>query len=595
MNPETKICQNCKQNFTIEAEDFDFYKKIDVPPPTWCPDCRLQRRMIWWNERNLYHIKDAVSGKEILSGTHGFSGAKAVDKDYWFSDNWDQNAPGMDYDWEESFFLQFKRLLKNALIPSRFVVNLVNSDYCNNASDIKDSYLIFGCTFIEDSAYSGNSTQSRQLFDSSYITDSEVSYESIFNKKCFRAFFSSYCESSYDIYFCRDCIGCENCFGCVGLRNKKYHIFNKPYSKEEYEEELNKFRLNSHSSLEDIKKKVRDFWLKFPVRYVRGQKNERCTGEYISNSKNVRESYYVNDGENLKYCQGLYSKGARDSYDHFRYGLNSELVYEATASGNHISRIKFCFEAFQNCSDVQYSFVVNNSSHMFGCVGMHHKQYCILNKQYSKEEYEDLVPKIIKHMDEMPYIDDKKRVYKYGEFFPPELSLYPYNDTVAEDFFPLSEVDAISKGFVWRSAGKRNYGVDISCDKLPDDITEEASSADFENKVVSCAHAGTCADHCTTAFRLTPQELQFYQAMRLPLPRLCPNCRYAMRVAQRNPIKLFKRKCQCAGRKSENGVYQNTAKHSHGTGECPNEFESSYSPDRKDIVYCEQCYNKEVV
>ncbi len=591
MQSETRTCQNCKIQFSIEPEDFNFYKKIEVPPPTWCPACRIQRRMAWWNERYLYHAKDAISGEKILSGTNDSSGARAIDKDYWFSDGWDQNASGKDYDWGRPFFAQFGELLRQAPIPSRFFLNFVNSDYCNNASDVKNSYLIFGCTFIEDSAYSDNSTRSRQLFDSSYTTDSELCYESFFNKKCSRILFSSYCEDSYDITFSRDCIGCSNLFGCVGLRNKNYHIFNKPYSKDEYEKEVKNLNIKSYGSLVAMKEKVRQFWLQFPVRYVRGLKNENCTGEYIFGSKNVRDSYYVNSGENLRYCQSLYSAGARDSYDQFRYGLNSELVYECTASGNHISQAKFCFESFQNCSDTQYCFVVNNSSHMFGCVGMHHKKYCILNKQYTKEEYEALVPKIIQHMKDMPYTDKVARVYGYGEFFPSELSLYSYNDTVAQDFFPLNKDATVQNGFAWKDPDARDYKLDISHKDLPDEVTNQTVS-DSENKTVSCEHNGKCADHCATAFKLTLQELQFYHSVGLPLPHLCPNCRYYERIAQRNPIRLFERRCSCQGIQS--GNYRNTAEHLHGTDACQNEFETAYSPDRPEIVYCEQCYQAEV-
>ncbi|MFH1193084.1 MAG: hypothetical protein V1656_02080 [Candidatus Jorgensenbacteria bacterium] len=46
---------------------------------------------------------------------------------------------------------------------------------------------------------------------------------------------------------------------------------------------------------------------------------------------------------------------------------------------------------------------------------------------------------------------------------------------------------------------------------------------------------------------------------------------------------------------SENGAYTNTVPHIHGGGKCPNEFETSYAPERKEIVYCESCYNAEVV
>ncbi|MBU1255355.1 hypothetical protein KKH35_00610, partial [Patescibacteria group bacterium] len=59
--------------------------------------------------------------------------------------------------------------------------------------------------------------------------------------------------------------------------------------------------------------------------------------------------------------------------------------------------------------------------------------------------------------------------------------------------------------------------------------------------------------------------------------------------------KLWHRKCQCAGHQSNNKIYKNTIEHPHHKDKhCPNEFETSYSPDRKEIVYCEACYNKEV-
>ncbi|HEY4526141.1 MAG TPA: hypothetical protein VJL32_03550 [Candidatus Paceibacterota bacterium] len=42
-------------------------------------------------------------------------------------------------------------------------------------------------------------------------------------------------------------------------------------------------------------------------------------------------------------------------------------------------------------------------------------------------------------------------------------------------------------------------------------------------------------------------------------------------------------------------AYKNFATHFHGENPCPTEFETSYAPDRPEIVYCEQCYNSEVV
>jgi len=66
------VCQNCKKDFIIEPEDFNFYKKIKVPPPTFCPECRLVRRMISTNERVLYKRKCDLTGERILSMYEGY-------------------------------------------------------------------------------------------------------------------------------------------------------------------------------------------------------------------------------------------------------------------------------------------------------------------------------------------------------------------------------------------------------------------------------------------------------------------------------------------------------------------------------------------
>jgi len=73
MKSETKKCQNCKKDLLIELEDFNFYEKIssasggEIPPPTFCPECRFARRMAWRNERALYKRKCDATGINIIS------------------------------------------------------------------------------------------------------------------------------------------------------------------------------------------------------------------------------------------------------------------------------------------------------------------------------------------------------------------------------------------------------------------------------------------------------------------------------------------------------------------------------------------------
>ena len=175
-------------------------------------------------------------------------------------------------------------------------------------------------------------------------------------------------------------------------------------------------------------------------------------------------------------------------------------------------------------------------------------------------------------MSEIPYIDQKERKYKYGEFFPPELSPFYYNETVAQEYFPLTKEEAIMRGYKWKERDNRNYKIDIKSEIIPDNIIEV--NDEILDKIIECEHKGICNEQCTEAFKITPDELKFYQRMSLPLPHLCPNCRHYQRIKQRNPLKLWHRKCMKEG--------------------CENEFETSYSPDRPEIVYCERCYQQEV-
>jgi hypothetical protein len=182
-------------------------------------------------------------------------------------------------------------------------------------------------------------------------------------------------------------------------------------------------------------------------------------------------------------------------------------------------------------------------------------------------------------MNDMPYIDKKGRVYKYGEFFPPELSPFCYNETIAQEYFSLTKEQALEQGYRWKEKEERNYTIDIKNEEIPDNIKDIDES--IVNKVIECNHKN-CNHQCTEAFKIIEPEYQFYKRMNLPLPRLCPNCRHYNRLSQRNPLKLWHRSCMCE-------------KESHGhKGKCPEEFETSYAPERKEIVYCEGCYNREV-
>ena len=142
MNQETKQCQNCKQEFTIEPDDFDFYEKIKVPPPTFCPECRMQRRLAFRNELVLYRKKSAATGKEIISIFRPDSPMKVYEHEAFYSDNWDPLAYGQDYDFSKPFFKQLQELMIKTPTLALFDNKSVNSSYCNLVVEQKNCYLI---------------------------------------------------------------------------------------------------------------------------------------------------------------------------------------------------------------------------------------------------------------------------------------------------------------------------------------------------------------------------------------------------------------------------------------------------------------------
>ncbi|MCX6721779.1 MAG: hypothetical protein NTY04_01110 [Candidatus Staskawiczbacteria bacterium] len=598
MNQETlagqaKQCQNCKKDFVIEPEDFNFYSKMKVPAPTWCPDCRMQRRLAFRDVRVLYKRKSDNNGKMIFSIFPESSPYKVYDRDYWWSDAWDPMPYGKDYDFLRPFFEQLKELSLKVPAPSQTAWNMVNSDYCTGANGLKNCYLTFVAVESEDCMYSSWINKTRGCIDVTQLESCEQCYESFSLLKSNKVFFSYDCEECVDVWFSRNLQGCMNCIGCANLRNKQYYIFNQPYSKKDYEKKFLDFNLGSVKSLEEFAKNSEEFLSKNIVRYVQGKHNFNVSGEYINNSKNVRDSYYVIGGEDCKYSQYLITPPIRDCMDLSHWGEGVELIYETSSCGVNSSRIKFSYRTYRESHDCEYCFQCANCSYLFGCVGLQKKQYCIFNKQYTKEEYEELVPKIIAHMNEMPYVDKKGSTYKYGEYFPAELSPFSYNETVAQDDFPLTKEEAITEGYRWKDPDEKDYKITLQSENIPDNIKDIKDN--ILNETIGCLHKGGCQDKCTVAFRITKAELDFYRANKLPIPRLCHNCRHVRRAKDKSPLKLWHRKCACSGEKSGNGIYQNQTKHSHGDKHCSNEFETPYSPDRKAIVYCEQCYQQEVV
>jgi len=507
---QTKACRQCQTSFEITQWDMEFYEKISptfagkkfqIPTPTLCPECRQQRRLAFRNERNLYRRTCDASGKQIISMYNPECGYKVYDQKIWWSDQWDPMSYGREFDFTKTFTEQFGELMREMPHLSLLGVQNELSDYVNGVFAWTRSYLCFNCDYIEDCMYVQNSLRLKKSLDCLSCMNSELLYWCLV------------CDNCYQCNYCLSCQDCSFCYQCNDLIGKSYCVHNIQYTKAEY------FEVQSKTKHGIIPSTIND---------IHSHNNHDCRNIYDCwNLEDCKNCYYVYD--------------SKDCMDFDVFGDNSSLIYEWLAIGpNSYSNIfsACCRWWSTHCS---YSFLIVGRSHCFWCIGLRNKQYCIFNKQYTKDDYEKTVAKIIAHMQE---------TWERGEFFHPSLSPFGYNETVAHEYFPSSIIekndnnDVISYHGLPRFA-RNDDGLELSqlwykrseyeapkpvSDKviegkdLPDSIAEvEDSILQF---VISCELTGKL-------FRIQPQELIFYRKHHIPLPRKHPDQRHLERLALR--------------------------------------------------------------
>src|SRR3989344_3836089 len=588
-NSETKICQNCKELFTIEPDDFSFYEKLNVPPPTFCPDCRQQRRLAWRNDIILSSRNCTLCNKPIVSIYAPDSGMTAYCQKCWWGDGWEPKEYRQDYDPSKSFFEQFIELQRR--VPALTMVNdneirSINSEYTHDFSLGKNCYMTFVAWKLEDCLYNYYAINCKEVVDALYsMGDCELTYETVYTEKCYGCKYVYYSGLLSNCSFVYDCRDCTDCFMCVGLRHKRYCFKNKQYTKEEYEKILEEYRLDTYSGVERAKEEFKSIYYSSPRRFSSLRNCVNCTGAGLTNSKNSKFCFNVQRLENDKWVEN--SDGPIDSYD-LSTGGESSFCYEGITTDNSY-HVRFAIFTWKS-SEVDYADGCHSSKYLFGCCGLKKAEYCILNKQYTKEKYEKLRTRIIEDMNARPYVDKKGNEYKYGEFFPAELSYFRYNESAAQDYFPLKKDEVKERGWQWQDHFQMTTGKEtMKMEDIPESINDTPDS--ITNAVLACVE-------CGRNYKIVPAELKFYRKVKIPLPRHCFYCRHRARFALSNLHKLWHRNCMCNSQMTnsiEQMAYRNTAEHPHGNGACPNEFETSYAPYRPEIVYCEQCYQAEVV
>ncbi len=549
-------CKQCNTGFEITDEDRKFYEQVGVSAPTFCPDCRQQRRLGHCNERNLYQGECGMCSKKLLTEYPPHLKQPIYCRECWHSDKWEQTELGQDFDFNRPFFEQLYELRKKvpALALNTQGTN-INSEYIHYAGSCKNCYLIMHADFCEDCYYGYGFKKNTYCVDGFYNLHSEFCYDCVDVHKSYGLKGCQDCINCSSSAFLRDCVGCKHCFLCVGLREKEFCFKNEQLSKEEYEKRMSEINLGNYAQYQKYKNERKEIEKNHTFKEYQGYNLQNSFGDHLINCKDVQFCFDCEDVEHAKFCFQIVL-GAKNIYDIYQYGSNLQESYECTISGENSYHLLFCDNCHMSSSDLTYCWYMERSKNCFGCVSMFRKQYCILNKQYSKEEYEKLVPKIIEHM---------KKTGEWGEFFPLGISLFGYNKTSAQMYYPLTKEEALKKGFKWDDYEPPQPKVEkvIPAERLPDDIKDIPN--DILNWAIKCEATGKL-------FKITEKELKFYREQNIPIPHRHPDQRHLDRFHQRNPRKFWKRNC----------------------AKCKKEIQTTYSPDRPEEVYCEDCYHKEI-
>ncbi len=582
MDAETKICKNCKGEFIVTLDDFAFYQKIDVPSPTLCPECRYIRRLLDRNEYNLYRRKCDATGRSLISIYRPDVPFPVYDQEYWKSDAWDPKSYGRDFDFSRPFFEQYEELRR--VVPHLAMVNSnsPNSEFTNQSNNNKDCYMLFTSDLCEKCMYGSWCHENCYLLSDCYMAEkSEFCYECVDVTKCSQCAWLNDCSDCVHVYFSSDCRGCSDCFGCVGLRSKQYHWFNENIGKDEYEKRVKGFAWD-RKFIREAKEKASKLRADIPVKFYHGTQTQDSTGDYIENTQRARLAFNCRDNKDTAYMQDAWQQveDCRDCTEIVIAQLSYEIQGVETPHRTIVARS--CFSTITDSCYCDMCFTVRNC---FGCFGLKNTEYCILNKQYSKEEYLALKKRIVDHM---------KKTGEWGEYFPANVSPFAYNESMAQDYFPLKKEEAIAKGYTWRERPEAKHDITMTSGELPTTINDTADT--IMEQTIRCKTQESAEKKnplCATAFRLTQLELTLYRKLGIPVPEYCFLCRCATRFLLRNPRRLSMRQCQCAGAEKSR-EYKNTVEHFHGIGSCLNEFKTSYPAGHSAIVYCEQCYDAEV-
>ncbi len=541
-------CTLSGEIFDVSDHEIELRKKINFGNtlPSMLPKYRFQYLGAFWPQWNLHKRNCDKTGKPIISIFRPDCRYPVWHRDEWIKYN---SPPSQDFDFSRSFFEQVAELFPKCPIPHIFQSNNQNCEYTDDWYHSKNCYLCHSGQNNEDCRYCYGCDSIKNVHGGVFSFKSEFCYDIINCSSCYKSRFLLNCKNVTDSAFLYDCRDCSDCLFCFNLRHKKYCFGNQQLSKEEFEEKKKEWSFSSYKNYEKAKlyfarMMVKKAW----HRAIQIDLCENSSGNFIHHCKDCENCYMLSYHEacaNTTFC-GPNAKFILDSIG----TVGSELSFMCSLPVYCYNTI-FCFSV-DNCKFVEYSAYLQNCEYCFGCCGLFRKKYCIFNKQYSKEEYEKLVPRIREHMGKFPSTFGRgiRGEDEWGQFFPQSMAPNPYNESFSGYHFPLNSES--SQEF-WQAGPLERINMKTAeINELPDSL--ESLTDEKEEWLITQVFWD---DKYQRPFQIQKDEIKFIKIMNAPLP----HCYYINRI-QSNfkwmPFNGELRESKCA--KSGKMIHTNWAK-----------------------------------
>ena len=550
MQKENIICEHCGNEFSITEGEFSMYEKVGIELPTICFFCRVKIHLSFWMFGKFRKGKSDLSGSSLITVLPEKNRYPIYTLTEWYSDKWDAMGYGQDYDEKRPFFEQLQELQEKVPHPHQNGIKNTNCDWCDDVWNSKNCYLARSMEECEELYYSYRNIRVKNSIDMVICFNCEKCYASGECHHSYKLFYSEHSRDCVDSYFLYDCRNCQNCFMCWNLRGKSYCIENIQYEREKYLEKLKSFNLSSFESIQNHKKHFLEITQKEVVHRPNfNLKVYNSDGDYLLDCKNCHNCNTINDSEDSFNC----IRGMKHKSD-----IDANGCWYSELSGNCNGCVNLYALKYSNWSSSRYSEYLDlciECEYCFGCVGLKKKKYCILNKQYAKDEYEQLKEKII---------FDMKKNREYGQFLPYSMSAGPFNFSTSFLYFPDTKKEDILKlGGYWEDSVESDIeGMQTS--ELPDDIKDVED--DIIKQALICPETGW-------RFNVSQNELLFYKENNIPLPRYHFDVRTKDRLKYLTVLQAYPYIC----------LY------------CKKEIEAYYLPEwNYQKIACEECYKQNI-